>query len=169
MEYRGAPRSIEVNKGLAHGIEVGLPVVSGAGLVGRVKRASPRNATIQLLTDPECRVAVRVSESREQGIVRYLPSKGLVLTNVPVDGQVKQGDLVISSGLGGSFPEGMSVGVVTSVKRDEDEIFAEVLLQPVVNFNAIDELYALAPVARSDTSAALPITAPMTTRSEGAR
>ena len=160
VRYRGAPVAIEVNKGEAQGVRVGQSVISGRGLVGRVDQVTARTALVQLLTDPECRVAGRVSTSREQGIVRYYPSRGLALANVPIDGQVKQGDLVISSGLGGSFPEGLPVGVVKSVTRDESEIFADVLLQPVVNFNAIDELYALAPPI--DT------TLPFTARAEGA-
>ncbi|HSG98739.1 MAG TPA: rod shape-determining protein MreC [candidate division Zixibacteria bacterium] len=166
VRYRGTPVAIEVNKGEAQGVQVGQSVISGRGLVGRVDQVTARTALVQLLTDPECRVAGRVSSSREQGIVRFYPSRGLALANVPIDGQVKQGDLVISSGLGGSFPEGLPVGVVKSVMRNEREIFADVILQPVVNFNAIDELYALAPPL--EIGPPLPAEQPpFTTRVEG--
>jgi rod shape-determining protein MreC len=149
VRYRGLPVGIEVNKGSAQGLSPGLPVINSKGLVGRVEEVSARQAFVQLLTDPGCRVAGRVSESREQGIVRFLPRRGLILDNVPLDGQLKQGDLVISSGLGGVFPEGLPVGVVNSVIRDADQLFANIELQSTVNFNAIDELYALAPLTDS--------------------
>ncbi|MBN4076126.1 rod shape-determining protein MreC [Gemmatimonas aurantiaca] len=152
VQYRGLPVGIEVNKGSAQGLSPGLPVMNSKGLVGRIETVSARHALVQLLTDPGCRVAGRVSESREQGIIRYLPGHGLILDNVPLDGQLKQGDLVISSGLGGVFPEGLPVGVVKSVVRTDDLLFASVSLQSTVNFNAIDELYALAPLVSSAAS-----------------
>lgn len=143
LEYRGVPVAIQVNKGHAQGVKVGQPVINQHGLVGRIDEVSARYARVQLLTDPGCRVAGRVSQSREQGIIRYLPSEGLILDNLPIDGQVKNGDLVISSGLGGVFPEGLPVAVVQSVRRDETKIFADVAVKATVNFNAIDEIYAL--------------------------
>ncbi len=149
VTYRGIPVAIQVNKGTAQGLSSGQPVISGNGLVGRIDELSARFATVQLLSDPGCRVAARDAESREQGIVRFVSSRGLILDNVPIDGQIKTGDLIISSGLGGVFPEGLPVGIVESVTRDENAIFASVSLKPVVNLNAIDELYALAQV--SDT------------------
>lgn len=162
VRYRGLPVGIEVNKGSAQGLTPGLPVINSKGLVGRVEEVSARQATVQLLTDPGCRVAGRVSESREQGIVRFLPRRGLILDNVPLDGQVKQGDLVVSSGLGGVFPEGLPVGVVKSVTRNEDQLFAEIPIQSTVNFNAIDELYALAPLTG-------PLVAPQTSAEKEGR
>ena len=149
VEYNGPPVAILVNRGRAQGLAVGLPVINRLGLIGRIEENSARFARVQLLTDPGCRVAGRVAVSREQGIVRYEPSRGLILDNLPIDGQIKQGDLVISSGLGGVFPEGLPVAVVEAVLRDESEMFADVLLRATVNFNAIDELYALIPIPGS--------------------
>lgn len=147
IEYNGVPIAINVNKGIVHGLAINQPILNRLGLIGRVEEVSLRYARIQLLTDPGCRVAGRIAESRERGIVRYAPGRGLILDNFPVDGQLKRGDLVISSGEGELFPEGLPVGVVESVKRDETELFAEIGLKPAVNFNAIDELYALVPDA----------------------
>ncbi len=152
VTYRGVPVAIQVNKGSAQGLSLGQPVISGRGLVGRVDELSARFATIQLLSDPGCRVAARDAESREQGIVRFTPSSGLILDNVPIDGQIKTGDLIVSSGLGGSFPEGLPVGIVEAVSRDDNAIFAAVSLKPAVNLNAIDELYALVTVSDSANS-----------------
>ncbi len=152
VTYRGVPVAIQVNKGAAQGLINGQPVISGKGLVGRIYEVSARFATVQLLSDPGCRVAARDAESREQGIVRFVPSQGLILDNVPIDGQIKTGDLIISSGLGGVFPEGLPVGIVEVVTRNENAIFASVSLKPVVNLNAIDELYALAQIADSSNS-----------------
>lgn len=152
VEYNGPPVAIQVNRGRAQGLSVGLPVINQLGLIGRIEEISARFARVQLLTDPGCRVAGRVAESREQGIVRYEPERGLILDYLPIDGQLKQGDLVISSGLGGVFPEGLPVAVVEAVRRDETEMFARVSLRATVNFNAIDELYALVPVFNAEES-----------------
>ncbi len=157
VTYRGIPIAIKVNKGTAQGLLIGQPVISGKGLVGRIDELSARFATVQLLSDPGCRVAARDSESREQGIVRFVPSRGLILDNVPIDGQIKTGDLIISSGLGGVFPEGLPVGIVEAVTRDDNAIFAGVSLKPVVNLNAIDELYALAQISDSSNAYTFPL------------
>lgn len=144
VRYRGMPISIQVNKGEAHGLKSGLPVINSAGLVGRIDEVTARYSTVQLLTDPGCRVAGRVAASREQGIARFIPGQGLILDNTPIDAQIHEGDMVVSSGLGGVFPEGLPVGVVTHIERNDQAMFAKVQLEPTVRFNAVDELYALA-------------------------
>ena len=144
VTYHGVPVAIEVNKGVEADLAVGQPVISNRGLVGRISAVTQFASTVQLLTDPRCRVSGRVEESRELGILRYRPSLGLLLDNVALDGQVKSGDLIVTSGLGGVFPEGLRVGVVERVARGKERMFAEVIVRPTVNFNAIDEIFAVA-------------------------
>ena len=117
------------------------------GLVGRIKKVTPNYSVVQLLTDPTHRVAARVinSKEREMGIVRYLPSEGLVLDNLPNQCVASVGDIVLSSGLGMVFPENLKVGTIKEIERPENKPFARAMLQPSVNFHSIEELFVIMP------------------------
>jgi rod shape-determining protein MreC len=132
-----------INRGARDSVEIDHPLINEQGLIGRVVSVSPFSATVQLLTDPTARVAVRVADSREMGIVKYQVRTGMILDNFPIQGSIKEGDLVLSSGLGGIYPPGLVVGTVTSVERPEEEPFCKIRLQPAANFNSLEELFIL--------------------------
>lgn len=137
------PVAAVVNRGESDGVRINEPIINEEGLLGRVSSLSRTHCTIQLLTDPTNRVAVRVAESREMGIAKYVPSQGLIVDNIPSQGDVKQGDLILSSGLGGVYPPGLVVGTVIAVERPKQEPFLIVRLAPAADFNSLDELFVL--------------------------
>ncbi len=137
------PVNAVMNRGDADQVSINQPVINEDGLVGRVVEVMPDYAVLQLLTDPANRVAARVASSREMGIVKYDASRGMILDNFPRHGSIAVGDTVVSSGLGGVYPPGLFVGVVTEVSCDEDRPFCEVDLRPAVNFHSIEELFIL--------------------------
>ena len=79
------------------------------------------------------------------GIVKYRFGEGLILDNFPIQGNIVEGDVVVSSGLGGIYPAGLVVGTVATVEREEDEAFCRVRLHPAANFSSIEELFILMP------------------------
>lgn len=137
------PISAVINKGSINNVEPSEPIINEEGLLGRVSSVSETHSTIQLLTDPANRVAVRIAESREMGIAKFVPSQGLIVDNIPAQGDVKQGDLVLSSGLGGVYPPGLVVGTVIAVERPKQDPFLIVRLAPAADFNSLDELFVL--------------------------
>ncbi len=132
-----------INRGARDSVEIDQPLINEQGLIGRVVSVAPLSATVQLLTDPTARVAVRIADSREMGIVKYQVRTGMILDNFPIQGSIKEGDLILSSGLGGIYPPGLVVGTVTSVERPEEEPFCRIRLQPAANFNSLEELFIL--------------------------
>jgi rod shape-determining protein MreC len=114
--------SIQINKGSSSGIEVGMPVVSGSGLIGSVEKVSDDRATVKLITDPSFQVGVSVAGVPGQGIAqgqsdetRLAASQFALTTDLQPD-QI----LVTSGGAGRSrFPSGIPVGTVTSVATDD--------------------------------------------------
>lgn len=137
------PVSAIVNRGEMDGVRLNEPIINEEGLLGRVSSLTETHCTIQLLTDPTNRVAVRVAESREMGIAKFVPSQGMIVDNIPSQGDVKQGDLILSSGLGGVYPPGLVVGTVIAVERSKQEPFLIVRLAPSADFNSLDELFVL--------------------------
>lgn len=137
------PVAAIINKGSNDGLRANLAVVNRYGLAGKIVDVMTNYATVQLLTDPSNAVSGRVGESRQIGIVRFAPKRGLYMDNLPADAQVKKGDLIISSGLGGVYPPGLAIAQVDSVYANAGEIIKKVNLRPAVNLFEIDELYVL--------------------------
>jgi len=141
----GLPVSATINRGSRDSVQLNWPVINRSGLVGRISSVTPDFAHVQLLTDPRNRVAARIASSREMGIVRHVPGIGMTLASFPNQGNVSLGDTVISSGLGGIYPSGLQVGIVSSIVRPDNLPYAEVELTPSANFRSIEQLFVLIP------------------------
>jgi len=139
----GMPNRLVINLGADDSIRVNQTVINRSGVAGRVAEVMDNYSVVYLLTEPLCRAAARIKRSREQGIIRYDIGRGMYLDNCPQQGDVVVGDTVITSGLGGIFPEGLVIGTVTSVTAPEKEFFYDISVAPAVNFNGLDELYVL--------------------------
>lgn len=137
------PTAAAINRGEQDSVYVNQPLINQAGLIGRVSTVSRDFATVQLLTDPTNRVAVRIADSREMGIAKWVIGRGMILDNFPIQGTIKVGDRVLSSGLGGVYPSGLLVGTVESVERPAEAAFCEVEITPAPDFNSLEELFLL--------------------------
>jgi len=143
VEGEKIPVLAVINKGFQDSVFVDQPLINQQGLIGRVIAVSADYATVQLLTDPTNRVAARVADSREMGIIKYNIAEGMILDNFPIQGIIKEGDLILSSGLGGIYPAGLRVGTVSEVEYPEEEPFCNVKINPAVNFKSLEELFIL--------------------------
>ena len=145
MEPTQPPTEITVNRGSREGVRRNLPAVSPYGLVGKVLDATPDAAVVQLLFDPGCRVAARNQRSRVLGIVKWKSGPCLSFENVALGNDVAPGDTIVSSGLGGIFPEGLLIGTVARVESDSAFSFKQIEINPAVRFSALDEIFILLP------------------------
>lgn len=125
--------------------ELNQPVISDAGLVGRVVEVVPGYAKVQLVTDRAAAVGAMIRRTRRQGVVRS-GRQGLELDFLPRQADVQVGDRVVTSGIDGIYPRGLPLGSVVAVD-DGDELFLEVGLQPAVDFGSLDQVYLLPPRA----------------------
>lgn len=138
--------SITISRGYATGGRPGTPVVTHLGLVGRVLKASPHASTALLITDPGSRVAVFGQESRAPGI---LMGKGtgreLEVNFVQRDAGVKNGEVLVTSGLDGKYPKGLPVARVVSVAPSDYTQFMAVSAVPLVDLQHLEEVLLLEP------------------------
>jgi len=140
------PTGIVIDIGLNRRLKRGMAVVTSGGLVGRVFDVFPESSLVQLLLDRGCRVSAIVqNEERPFGIIRWDGGNKLILDNVPVLSRVNLGDVVVSSGMGGVFPKGIRIGVVSSLGREKRGLFREVEVTPGVNFSSLEEVFVLMP------------------------
>jgi rod shape-determining protein MreC len=131
--------TIDIDKGSDAGVKVGMPVVSGDGLVGRVVQASSARATVELLTDPEFRVGVRLVQTRQLGTARGRGRGGTLAvdSNIDPDTTVKRGAFLTTSGTDRSaFPADIPVGEVAST-RDTGGPALELLVKPFVDLDRL--------------------------------
>jgi rod shape-determining protein MreC len=133
----GLTRSLTIGRGGADGVRVGMVVVSGGGLVGRISEVSDHSATVQTLVDAASRVNSYTSGSGLEGTVigeggplsmEVLPKPGAV---------VAPGEWVLTSGIGGLFPRGVLVGQVAQFHRRDSATVEIADLAPAVDFDAV--------------------------------
>jgi len=136
-------RTVIIDRGLVDGIREGMPVVASAGVVGRVVRQTANSSRLLLITDHASSVAATIERSRARGVVK---GKGAGLCSLEFSQRgedVKVGDIVVTSGIGGVFPKGIPIGEVTMVKKGEFGIFQTVQVRPFVPMSRLEEVLVL--------------------------
>lgn len=143
MDSTGFVRAIQINCGRRDGLEIMDPVVTELGLVGRVVKVSATGAEVLLLTDPNSRVNARLQTSRQDGVVLGQLTGDLLMSFIPIDAQVDEGDLVMTNGLGQMFPAGLVVGKVLSSALSENELYKEARVRSLVDFDRLEVVQVL--------------------------
>jgi rod shape-determining protein MreC len=123
-------------------VERNQAVVSADGLVGRVVVAPSPYAKVQLVTDRAASVGGMVERTRRQGVVKGSSSGSLDFAFVPLQADVRAGDLVVTAGIDGIYPRGVPIGTVVEINPG-DELFHEIRLAPTVDFGVLDQVYIL--------------------------
>lgn len=120
--------------GADQGVQVGQPAIDAGGLLGQVIEVRPSTATVLLLTDPDHAVPVAVARNGIR-LVAYGRGDRIELANVPTSSDVKIGDAIVTSGLGGRFPPGFPVGTLVKLRRDESRAFLVGELRPAAQLD----------------------------------
>jgi rod shape-determining protein MreC len=131
-------RYILLNKGSNDGVTRNMPVVTDQGLVGLTTEVTANAAKVLLITDASSAVNVRLQEARAEGVMIGQESGELRLLYITLDVEMKQGDRIVTSGLGGTFPPGIVVGTVASVRRRTNDVAQEADIQSAVDFNRLE-------------------------------
>jgi rod shape-determining protein MreC len=132
---------ILIDKGTHQGAYRGQALLSADGIVGQITRAEPFTSEAILISDPSHALPVEINRNGLRAIaVGSGDLTRLSLPFLPNNADVEVGDLLVSSGLGGSFPAGYPVGVITAVERDPGEPFATVAAEPAAALNRTHEV-----------------------------
>ena len=136
-------KTLVVDRGSVDGFAEGMPVVAAGGIVGRLVKVAPRSSRVLLLTDHASAIAAVVQRSRARGVVRGAGGGRCSMEFTVRDEDVKVGDTVISSGMGGVFPKGLPIGEVTMVRKGEYGVFQTIEVRPTVNLGKLEEMLVL--------------------------
>ncbi|MCS7236510.1 MAG: rod shape-determining protein MreC [Armatimonadota bacterium] len=135
--------TLTVDRGSRDGVARGDPVVTAEGLVGRVFEVYPTAALVLLVTDPRSAVGVLVQSTRDAGVVEGTATERLRLRYLSRSSPLGEGDVLVTSGLGGVFPRGIRVGVVRKVERKVGALFQEAEVEPATDLSRVEEVLVL--------------------------
>ena len=142
-------RKVIVKRGQNEGVYVGQPAIDARGLIGQVTRVGLLNSTVTLITDPGHAVPVLLNRNGLRTIA-VGSGDGLILPYLSRGADVKQDDLLVTSGMGGGFPPGYPVARVTSVINDPDEPFLQVMAEPAAQLEHNKELLLIWPGQKTE-------------------
>ena len=140
-----------IDKGSEDGIKKGMAVKAASGLVGKVSSVGNHWAIVEGIINENIKVSVMVNETRDQtgmlsGYRDSTNNKNLVqVTDLPIDSEVKEGDTIVTSGIGMVYPKEVEIGKVISVSEDKVKVMKTAIVEPSVDFNKIEELFVIVP------------------------
>jgi rod shape-determining protein MreC len=143
-------RNIRIDVGSRDGITPNLPVQTADGLVGRISEVGFTQSQVVLLGDPDCRVAVMIEDTRENGVIAPASASPLDSTLVDLgylsrNSKLAPGQRVITSGIGGVFPKGILVGQIVDWKSIGYGLYTEARVKLQVNMNTLEEVWVRLP------------------------
>ena len=137
---------IVVNKGELHDVFPGQPLLDAKGVMGQIVHAGPYSSTAILITDTSHAIPVQVNRT---GLRTIALGSGTInrldLPYIPNNADIKPGDLLITSGLGGRFPPGYPVAIVQTVRNDPGLTFSQVVANPMAELNRSREVLLVWP------------------------
>jgi rod shape-determining protein MreC len=136
----GLFKSIILDKGEGDGIRVNMPVVNSEGIVGRIVSVAPNYARTLLITDQNSAIDGLVQRSRGRGMLKGGGSSDCSFDYVIKTCEIRTGDTIVTSGLGGVFPKGLHLGVVTEINDFPGKLFKDVRVAPAVDFSRLEEV-----------------------------
>jgi rod shape-determining protein MreC len=166
-------QQVLINKGQRNNIFNGQPVLDTTGVMGQVIEVNLFSSRVVLLTDPSHAIPVQINRNGLRAVAtgRGL-GKSLQLEHMPHNADVREGDLLVTSGLGGRFPAGYPVGTVISVHFPQGKSFAEIAVKPAAKLSTSREVLLVIPaeeigVSQAEATSNLVDLAPNSNKEEG--
>lgn len=139
-------KQLTINRGEQHGVQKGMAVITGKGMIGKIQSTSQVTSTIQLLSGfggSNLIHAKVVGDDNQYGLIEGgydEEKKALLLKEIPYDAKIEEGQLVVSSGMGGVFPSGLEIGKVREVVIDEYGLTQLAYVEPAADFYEINHV-----------------------------
>jgi rod shape-determining protein MreC len=140
-----------LDKGIEDGVQKDMAVRSINGLIGKILSSNKKFSRLNLITDKNFSVAVRLQSSRLSAILSGTGSNNCILKYIPDEETVTIGDKVITSGLDCLFPQGIPVGEVKTVNKSNSGLFQDVVVKPFENPHKLEEVAVIVNTAQQST------------------
>lgn len=144
-------QTVTVNRGSDDGVKINDPVIANLGLVGKVVSVSTKSSDVLLILDGEGQAGAFVRDSMGRAIFGIVQGNYRKTSRLNAEGELEMafrqedpiniGDIVFSSGLGGVYPKGIPIGVITSIKLDSSALLKNAYIESIVDFDSLEEVY----------------------------
>lgn len=146
VDMRQSRQLIVLDKGWREGVREGQAVLAAKGIMGQIIDVGPSTSTVLLISDAKSAVPVRNDRTREWGIlIGNNQPDALKLLHLPQTSPVRTGDVLVTSGLGGHYPEGYPIGIVTALAHASDDPFMHITVKPIAQLNQSQLVLILLP------------------------
>jgi rod shape-determining protein MreC len=143
-EPNSMKEAVAIDRGKRDGLREGMVVVTeGHSVVGTITKVLDSYSWVTLITDPSSAVSAMVQESRSQGVVAGSYSRRLSIEFLDEAQPVKNGDVVVTSSIGGLFPPGLVIGRVTDVSGTAQDLFKKVTVEPLASLSHLETVLVL--------------------------
>ena len=143
-------QQVLIDKGRRSGVFEGQPVLDATGVMGQVTEVTPFSSRVVLLTDPGHGIPVQLNRNGLRAVATGRGLGGILqLEYLPHNADVREGDLLVTSGLGGRFPAGYPVGTVISVEFPQGKAFANIKVKPAAKLDSSREVLLVLPTEKS--------------------
>jgi len=147
-------QTIQIGAGYSDGLQEYMAILTDEGkLVGRIIECTSEVSIVQLITDEKSAVGAKLQSNAEMGIAKGEGRGGVRLELLNQDAEVNMGDVVLTSGMGGTCPEGIPIGIITEISERRADLSIGILIEPAATLTRLDKVM----VVRSPP----PETAPM--------
>lgn len=135
-------KTFSIDRSSSDGVMKGMPVITSEGIVGQIIDGGSKRAKVLQTIDANSAIEVRIQNTRTKGIIKGTGTSYRLLY-VPKNNTVNKGDLLVTSGLGGVFPKGLAVAVVSSVVSNRRGMFLDIEAEPVVDFSRLENVIVI--------------------------
>ncbi len=132
-----------LDKGYLDKVDPNQCVIDSHGLIGLITQVTPTSAKVQLITDADIAIPVRIQRTGQRGIAKGSHFNELSVQFIAKSSSVNIGDLIVTSGLGSVYPKGYPVARVTSVTKPKDQPYLEIKARPVAKIGQADKVLIL--------------------------
>jgi rod shape-determining protein MreC len=133
-----------IDKGESRGVETGMAVIVYDGIIiGKVSEVYPSSSKVTLLSDAQSSINVADSETSAKGILSGEYGLGIMIEMVEQTDVLREGDDIVTSGLGGTMPKGLLVGKVDQISTSPDKLFQQAVVRPIVKYSNLNVVFVI--------------------------
>ena len=144
-----------IDVGKRHGIAKGMPVITERGLAGHILAVGTNWSKVLLIIDPSSSVAAMTQSARAPGVVSGRLGQDLQMEYIPQQDLISVGDVVLTSGMGGRYPQGLVIGQIIEIQQRDVDAFQQATVRPSVSFRNLETVLVLTSFSAIDVESAL--------------
>ena len=141
---------IIINKGSMDGIELGAAIADSKGIIGHIFRDQVLASEVLLISDPEHGIPIEIARNGLRAIAIGIGSYDeIILNNLPNNSDIKINDVLITSGLGGRYPEGYPVAIISNIEKVKGDSYLSIGAKPIANLKNINEVLVIQDIKKN--------------------